>query len=479
MNNQNFVTGLHVYQSNNKYILLDAYTPSFYVISRQIFDFISTQSYKNISPSDTTIVNQLIHEGLVTQNIPRKYSPSELEEPIELKTLFILNTYNCNFSCKYCHIMNNNPNLRKMDLSPELLQEYIDYFYTQSNAKNKNIIFFGGEPLLNFSVIEHAVAYIFNKYKDTPEFTIFTNGSLITSTIAQKISKLKIKVIVSIDGYKAIHDKMRIFNNKKGTFDRVLNGFNLLKTYDCIAGISCSVGTHNVDLLDEVCKYFIDNLRPSNIGFNMLHKVLEPTPPQPQISHVNRMILKAYDLCSDHGLYVVHAVNRLRPLVEKRPRIKDCAAYGKQIVVTPDCRIGTCEVFSTSQQFFIPFNKNIMISDNTILKDWSKRFVFNFEGCQDCEAITLCGGGCAYDSFLANGNIHTPDDRVCDQSSQFLKWSIKKLFTYTDVFNLEEKIHIKEFPSSCMHSLFGNLKTDSEEYPLTNYHSSLNVNILK
>jgi radical SAM protein with 4Fe4S-binding SPASM domain len=474
-----YINGIHIYSCNEgKYLLLDAYLPKFYITRKEVYSFIRRlKNQETLVSDDIGTENELLRHGLLNKRKPRSFNIPEKEKCINLKTLFIIITKKCNFSCKYCHIMKNNQVNIYNDVTKELIKKYIDYFYKNSTSLKKNIVFYGGEPLLNFEAIEYAIRYIKKSNYIEPEYSMFTNGSLVTKEIAAKLLNWNVKVIVSIDGSKEYHDKMRVTSNNKGTFENVIKGYNLLKERGCIVGISCTVGYHNVNNLDNICRYFIDSLNPSNIGFNMLHKLLNKTFEKPSIDLVNRMIIKAYELCRTEGIYCVHAINRLRPIVEQRPRIKDCAAYGKQIVVTPDNTLGTCEVFSTSGKCFNLFDQNQPINDNNIINEWNGRYAVNFKECINCAAITLCGGGCAYDSLLNNGCLYSHDIRVCIQSSMFLNWAIENIFKDSNIFTVLSNELIKEIPVNKLKFLYGNIDVNSEKYPLTNYHSSLNVMI--
>ena len=51
------------------------------------------------------------------------------------------------------------------------------------------------------------------------------------------------------------------------------------------------------------------------------------------------------------------------------------------------------------------------------------------EGCRSCSALAICGGGCAYDSYISNkGNYKDIDKRVCDYKKYVLDHLIWDLF---------------------------------------------------
>ena len=281
-----------------------------------------------------------------------------------------------------------------------------------------------------------------------------------------------------LDGDEHSHNKMRVYENNDTTYREVIKGYNLLKANGCEVGISCTVGTHNVGSLDEICTYLIAELNPSNIGFNILHELVqEKNPAFSNLEYVNNMILKAYQICMDKGVYLVQAVNRLRPIVEERPRVQDCGAYGKQMVVTPDGLVGPCEVFSSCGKYFERFSHENDISQSPLFIEWANRYPANFKGCRECRAIALCGGGCAYDSILNSGGINYPDERCCQQAFTFLDWAVSSILKRIKTTEKFDELFFAKVDSNILKTLYGNIDVHSEKYPLTNYHTSLNVAI--
>ena len=54
---------------------------------------------------------------------------------------------------------------------------------------------------------------------------------------------------------------------------------------------------------------------------------------------------------------------------------------------------------------------------------WRQRNRFRNDECLDCEAITLCGGGCATGSYNGTGTIYGIDKNQCEYTRALLKRS--------------------------------------------------------
>lgn len=170
------------------------------------------------------------------RDINQTIKKEELEEfyynEIIPKQLILEVTDACNLRCKYCiygDCYDANRNHGEGIMSWEVAKKAIDYYFSLcKNAINKNpqkqptIGFYGGEPLLNFSLIKKVVSYIQEKYKDySPNFNITTNGMLLDGQVTSFIVDNDISVTISLDGSKEEHDRNRKMINGKGSFNKV------------------------------------------------------------------------------------------------------------------------------------------------------------------------------------------------------------------------------------------------------------------
>lgn len=84
-----------------------------------------------------------------------------LENKVENVTLEV--TEKCNLRCKYCIYHPSHPEYRAFgheNMKWDVAKKAIDFLKEHSqNAENRHIGFYGGEPLLNFELIERAVEY--------------------------------------------------------------------------------------------------------------------------------------------------------------------------------------------------------------------------------------------------------------------------------------------------------------------------------
>jgi uncharacterized protein len=146
------------------------------------------------------------------------------------KILVLETTERCNYRCRYC-IYNpayaHKRNHSDRSMSASVASASIDYLDKHSSKLDSvSITFYGGEPLMEFDFIRSCVDYscsAINKNK-TINYSLTTNGSLITNDVARYLNENAFSITLSLDGPKEDHDSYRIDSNNKGTFERTIKG---------------------------------------------------------------------------------------------------------------------------------------------------------------------------------------------------------------------------------------------------------------
>jgi len=423
--------------------------------------------------------------------VPNDYD--ELSKLVELKKafsqpptfneIFLFPTDKCNFACSYCHVMNGMSNdYSQSDMDRTTARKIIDLFIqTNVNSKEQlNVVFYGGEPLLNFTIIEYAILYTVNECKrlglrNELQFNLFTNLSLITKQMADFFHQYNVMVIGSIDGPKAIHDCMRHYRSGAPTFDDVLRGYHVAKEAGCSVGISCTVGIHNIDVLPEIVEYFAKDLDPITIGLNTQHLIRgSANPAVVCLEENNRKIIESFKVARKYGLYEVKSINRTKVIAEKKARVRDCAC-GNQFIVSPDGKIGLCQLLISNRDFYFDpecFTEPLCCS---VFSDWYNRHPLNMPECYSCAALLICGGGCKYESLLRYGTIWKHDDRVCVQSKRFLEfllWDLHDLICHGKKDQQERFSFYKPTDQDRL-KLYGKIQVGTRSYPMENYHDKM------
>ncbi|PKM79403.1 MAG: hypothetical protein CVU88_05990 [Firmicutes bacterium HGW-Firmicutes-13] len=140
-----------------------------------------------------------------------------------IKALCFNIAHDCNMSCRYCFAGKGTfGGLRSM-MTKEAAFKGIDFLIQNSGQrKNCEIDFFGGEPLLNFTIIRETVDYARKEGRKKGKefkFTLTTNGLLLDEEVMDFVNQEKFSIVLSLDGRREVNDLVRILKDGRGSYD--------------------------------------------------------------------------------------------------------------------------------------------------------------------------------------------------------------------------------------------------------------------
>ena len=153
--------------------------------------------------------------------------------------LLISLTDACNLRCKYCvysesYGLTKNKSQKFLSLENaikgvEKYFEFIEKILETNPRKTFTISFYGGEPLLNYKVMFSVIEYVNNKYPGKFVYNVTTNGILLSPYVCEKLVEYKVNVFVSLDGPQDQHDRLRVDEKGKGSYERIIEKLLYLK----------------------------------------------------------------------------------------------------------------------------------------------------------------------------------------------------------------------------------------------------------
>ena len=120
-------------------------------------------------------------------------------------------TLRCNETCVYCHASRADMEAVHTDMSAEIAEKSIE-LALGSPSPFITIEFQGGEPLVNFTVVKHAIEYGQRRALEVGksiEFTMVSNLALMDEEKLAFLLDHKVQICTSIDGPEHLHDKQR------------------------------------------------------------------------------------------------------------------------------------------------------------------------------------------------------------------------------------------------------------------------------
>lgn len=425
----------------------------------KINNFINSND-ENIPDNLSTELNELKKYKIIIKNdeIDLKimnFVKSKIQEPAINICYFILSEQ-CNLACKYCFLGNNNKETRgkfhKENMSKEIAFKGIKYFIKQlelqplDENRKPNVIFYGGEPLINFETLDFIVCKFKELQATHPvlkniEYSIITNGLLLSEERMKRLYELNVAIAISIDGCDEKANQMRVDIAGNTVFHKIVKTLDLAHSIQIPVSLSITLTEESIKnktaMLELIKKYEIKGL-----GFNIM------------MSDTNTKLSETYNIAAANfiidmfkelrkiGVYEDRIMRKLKSFTSSQIYFSDCAATsGGQIVIASNGEIGICHGCLADRKYFDQNVNNLDFDPkhNTIWKEWSRLSPIEKEECQNCEALGICGGGCPINATneKEGNDIHSLDTRFCIHAKTTLEFFISDL--YRIVSGREEK----------------------------------------
>ena len=442
---------IHQYKNNGYNIVLDVNSGSVHVVDDIVYDVIACMVENKLENENadtileelrtrlpwrndgvleklTEVVDEIISlrddEMLFTEDIYEKSIEAFQNRETVVKALCLHIAHDCNLKCQYCFAEEGEYHGRRALMSFEVGKKALDFLVANSGHRvNLEVDFFGGEPLMNWQVVKDLVAYgrsLEEPHHKKFRFTLTTNGVLLNDDIIAFANKEMANVVLSVDGRKEVHDRMRPMAGGQGSYDLVIPKFKKVaesrnQTNYYVRGTF----THfNKDFAADVCHL-------ADLGFQQIsvEPVVAPeSEPYALVENDLPELLAEYDKLAAEmikrrkkgkAFHFFHFMIDLKggPCVYKR--LSGCGSGTEYLAVTPWGDFYPCHQF-VGQEEFLMGNVNEGIINTDIRKEFQTCNVYSKEKCKDCFAKFYCSGGCAANSYNFHGSIHDAYDLGCE-----------------------------------------------------------------
>ena len=439
---------VHCYKNNGYNIVMDVNSGSVHVVDDIVYDLVplleplvSSKSDKeamldlaekqgfpyakeDVSEAIDEILALAQADMLYTEDIYENYIDSFKSRETVVKALCLHIAHDCNLACKYCFAEEGEYHGRRAMMSYEVGQKALDFLVANSGSRvNLEVDFFGGEPLMNWQVVKDLVAYgrsLEEKHNKKFRFTLTTNGVLLNDEVLEFANKEMSNIVLSIDGRKEVHDRMRPHRGGQGSYDEIVPKF--IKVAESRNQTDYYVrGTfthHNLDFSKDV-------LHLADLGFKQIS--VEPVVAQETDDYAFKpedlpILKKEYDDLAveiirrrkeGKGFNFFHFMIDLEggPCVAKR--LSGCGSGTEYLAVTPWGDFYPCHQFVGQEEFLLG-NVYEGITKQCICEEFKQCNVYAKEACRDCFAKFYCSGGCAANAYNFTGKIDGVYDVGCE-----------------------------------------------------------------
>lgn len=380
-----------------------------------------------------TDADELINELILSQTIATgekvRAPRQELPESFPLQTLVINLTNQCNLSCQYCYEFGEDkvatPEGKKKFMDKETAEASIEYLLANSPGRQAvHVTFFGGETLMNFPVMKEVVGFARDRAAAqgrSIDFSLTTNGTLLTPHIIEFLAENHIGVTVSMDGPKEMHDALRVFSNGKGSYDIIEPKVKALLANHHTRPIAARVTlTKGVTDVVKIFRHLKNELGFHEIGFapvttspdrlysigdNSMGEVLAQffILADEWLEYALRGRMHGFSNVSDTIAELYQGINKSHP----------CGAGLGLLGVSPSGDLSPCHRFVDSDVHSLGTLATGL--DKTKHKDFLDRgHVHGKAACQVCWARPLCAGGCHHEAYVRYGDTGHPNLHYCD-----------------------------------------------------------------
>ena len=359
---------------------------------------------------------------------------------------FILSEH-CNLACKYCFVGSDACGQgisSTKDMTPEIAEKALDVFARQLEQSSEdyteyesNIIFFGGEPLLKFDVLEYVARRVKELSESRPvlrntSLAVITNGTLLNEERILKLDAMGVAVSISIDGFTEQANSMRVDKQGNETFERVVQ---VLETYKRLEvdppSLSVTLTERTIEDLPSMLK-LVGDYGVRGFGYNVLLK-REDEDGGEYYEAASQFIIDSFLALREHGVYEDRIMRKLNAFAHSRVHFSDCGATsGGQILFAPDGRIGICQGLMSESENYVAdiWDDDFIANEHPAWKAWSGLTAIHNDECLSCEALGICGGGCPVNARLLHPELglHCVDERSCVHSKKTLEFLIRDLY---------------------------------------------------
>ena len=359
---------------------------------------------------------------------------------------FILSEH-CNLACKYCFVGSDACGQgisSTKDMTPEIAEKALDVCARQLEQSSEdyteyesNIIFFGGEPLLKFDVLEYVARRVKELSESRPvlrntSLAVITNGTLLNEERILKLDAMGVAVSISIDGFTEQANSMRVDKQGNETFERVVQ---VLETYKRLEvdppSLSVTLTERTIEDLPSMLK-LVGDYGVRGFGYNVLLK-REDEDGGEYYEAASQFIIDSFLALREHGVYEDRIMRKLNAFAHSRVHFSDCGATsGGQILFAPDGRIGICQGLMSESENYVAdiWDDDFIANEHPAWKAWSGLTAIHNDECLSCEALGICGGGCPVNARLLHPELglHCVDERSCVHSKKTLEFLIRDLY---------------------------------------------------
>ncbi len=368
-------------------------------------------------------LDELIQKEALYAPMDPNYKMAIEDRPI-VKALCINIAHDCNLRCQYCFAGQGGYGQWRMLMSFDVARRAVDFLIAHSGPREHcELDFFGGEPLMNWHVVQQTIDYVHKqekKHHKKIKMSLTTNGMLLDKEKVKYLTDNHISLILSLDGRKEMHDRMRPGVHGEGTYDEILKNLQ-----HCVANrkgeeyyVRGTFTRYNMDFTTDV-EDMIDkgfpavSMEPVVGEDGADYSIKEEDLPQVKAEYdrLANLFIKREEEGRPFFFFHFNMDLWKGPCLPKR--LRGCGAGHEYLAVVPNGDIYPCHQF-VGREGYVIGNVYEGLKNMKMMHDFRMNHVFSKPDCIDCWAKFFCSGGCHANNEAYGGNIHKPFHITCE-----------------------------------------------------------------
>lgn len=441
---------IHKFRQNGVNIIMDVNSGAIHVVDDIVYDLVDfyeemPESKLKDKFSDKFSENQLIEameEISSLKEAQMLFTVDDYEEILPVmdrrnpvvKALCLHVAHDCNLKCEYCFAEEGEYHGKREIMSLEVGKAALDFIIKNSGSRrNLEVDFFGGEPLMNFEVVKELVYYGRELEKNCDKkfrFTITTNGVLLDDEKISFINEHMHNLVLSMDGRKEVHDRVRPRAGGQGSYDLVVPKFQKAAESRNQADYFLR-GTFTRYNLD----FYKDVMHIADLGFKQIS--VEPVVASSDMPYALQeedlpIIFQEYEKLAkeiyerrgtekDFSFFHFNIDLSGGPCVMKR--LAGCGSGTEYLAVTPSGDLYPCHQFVGIEEFKMGTVYD-GVQNTELREEFSKCNVYAKTDCKNCWAKFYCSGGCSANAYHFSGSIMKPYTIGCELQKKRVECAI-------------------------------------------------------
>jgi len=333
----------------------------------------------------------------------------------------------CNLQCVYCAAGGDGSfgdPVKKISIEKTLPQ--IRFFLNKLEVGSTfRLTFLGGEPLLYPEGIEMIADYAQSLAQEKGiqiQFVVVTNGTQFHEKTISLLKKIKANITISIDGAAPINDQIRPTKGGKGSTELVIQGLqNLLQHKSELGrvGLSGVFGAMNKDVVSAY--KFYRQFQVDWFDFTFDHTEVRPEISEIFAKGLADVAALAYEMGGEKELRKIKLFDTYFEILDSKVGTENYCGAGKSyFMIDARNNLYTCPWLVGQKNEIVGTGETLFVEK---LKPYQEPLIEK-NGCQDCWARFICGGGCMYMHQNKTGDKHQVDQNFCERTRYLITVAI-------------------------------------------------------